>query len=415
MKGTVLHLTATSTGGGGKITWDIHRYFINHGYESYIVCRGRLCVNSDGTEKTILPTHSFRWNKFRRFLFRQIIRGSKIDQSYSMFNLCERFTCYSARDILSALPHKPDYIFIHWVSDFVNAKIIRDLHNLTGARIVFLLIDHALYSGGCHYQLDCQQFIRGCHNCPATSSVLVRKGIEKNYMFKMRYLPHDIIINANRFEQQRLRKSPIYRNAKIVSTVFPLDEQVFHPSDDKEALRVKWSLPVEKRIILVGSTFVSEKRKGLYLFLEAIKKVKSKNYLVVVAGHRAFPINDDRIRLLGYLDEAQLIEAYQFSDFFVCPSIADAGPLMVKQSCMCGTPVVAFPIGVSADLIETGKTGYLVKYKDVDDMAYGIDELLSLSKEDLERMSCESRDRAIRLFSNQTIMPKIESIVEQSL
>ena len=180
----ILHLTSLSSGGGGKVTIDIHRTCLGFGYESYVIIRGKKCIGPDGTEKEIQSTRHFYWNKLRRFTFRKIVKHSHIDDGYSMLNLCERFTCYSASDILAVLPKNPDVIFVHWVSDFANAKVIHDLESMTGAKVLLLMVDHALFSGGCHYQLDCQRYKDGCHDCPATTSKWVKRGIEKISAFK---------------------------------------------------------------------------------------------------------------------------------------------------------------------------------------------------------------------------------------
>lgn len=410
-KKVVLHLTSLHDGGGGKITTDIHQYLLRLGYSSYVVFRGKRCLFPDGEIKSIPQTQRHWWNKLRRFVFRWIAKHSRIDQNYSMFNLCERFTCYSAKDILSVLPQKPDTIFVHWVSDFANAKLIHDLWETTGAKIVFLLIDYALFSGGCHYQLDCQKYINGCHNCPATNSWIIKKGIERNYAFKLRFLPKDIVINANSVEKERLKITELYKNALFFSSIFPLDESVYCAVKDKAALREKWGLPNDIKIILVGSTYVNEKRKGLSLFVKALGKINYKDFIVAIAGNQRTPIQIERARILGYLTEEELIEAYQFSDVFVCPSIADAGPLMVKQACLCGTPIVAFPVGVSVDLVRTGETGYLAAYKNVDDLARGIDSVLSLSEEKWKVMSDNCREKGLKLCSFQASRFKLEQVI----
>lgn len=400
-KKVILHLTSLSSGGGGIVTMNIHQNCLDFGYESYVVIRGRECVCPDGSRKEITLTRKFYWNKLRRFLFRQIVKRSQIDAVYSMYNLCERFTCYSAKDILLALPKTPDIIFVHWVSDFANAKIIADLKRMTGAKILFLMVDHALYSGGCHYQLDCEGYKDGCHNCPATNSRLIKCGIERNYVFKKKHLPEDIYVAVRGAEKQRLRQSAIYKNCHQELVVFPIDETKYRPSSNRAALREKWNVPIGSKIVLIGATHLGERRKGMKLVEAALEKVKN-DVVLLVAGNmdKQMAFGKESI-VLGLLNENQLIETYQMADVFVCPSLADSGPLMVKQSCLCGTPVVAFPVGVSIELVENGETGYLANYGDVDDLANGIDTITMLSDENWREMSIKCRERAVQLFSTK--------------
>lgn len=412
----VLHLSSLSTGGAAMWTMDFHRKCLDFGYESYVVIRGRTCIYPDGSRKEIKPTKRFLWNKGRRYLFRQVVKHSKIDNAYSMYNLCERFTCHSAEDVLKALPKKPDVIVVHWVSDFANAKVIRDLETMTKAKIVFHMNDHALYSGGCHYQLDCQSYKNGCHDCPATNSWIVRCGIEKNYVFKKKYLPKSCYIDAEEADRVRLRQSDIYKDFRFERIVFPYDEEKFCPPTNRMELRRRWGIAKGQKVVFAGASHIDEPRKGMAILLEAIQLIKNEDVLVVLAGNIGkaewqFPI--EKIRLLGVLDEKKLIEAYQMSDMFVCPSLADAGPMMVQQAIMCGTPVVAFPVGYSVGLVETGVTGYLAKYGDAHDLAQGIDRITSLSDADWEMMSKNCREKALHTYSNQVKGNTIEDVINR--
>jgi hypothetical protein len=174
-KPIILHLTSLVSGGAGMYTMDFQRSVSACGYESYVAVRGKEVIYPDGSHHAVKQTKSFWWNKLCRWLYRLVIKHTQIDKSYSMYNLCERFTCHSAADTLAAMPVKPDVVFVHWVSDFANAKFLAELKQLTGAEIVFILVDHALYSGGCHYQIDCQGYKDRCHNCPATTSRIVKR------------------------------------------------------------------------------------------------------------------------------------------------------------------------------------------------------------------------------------------------
>jgi glycosyltransferase involved in cell wall biosynthesis len=49
------------------------------------------------------------------------------------------------------------------------------------------------------------------------------------------------------------------------------------------------------------------------------------------------------------------------------------------EALACGTPVIAFPSGALADIVEDGKTGFLVQ--DVDEMAEAIEAARFLSPE----------------------------------
>lgn len=395
----ILFLTSLETGGAAQCTFERHQRMLDMGYNSYVAVRGQKCLYPDGSWHAIKQSKHL-WNRFRRFVFRSIIKRTKIDKQYSVFNLCERFTCHSAKDTLAALPVTPDEVYVHWVSDYVNAKFLGELKQLSGANIYLVMIDHALYSGGCHYPGLCDGYQHSCTNCPISDSKIIKWAVKKNMKFKAKYLPHDCIIQVGSGEEViKLSKSTLYKDFSVIKRFAIVDENKYCPTDDKTALRKKWELPVDKKIVLFGCQSLDEPRKGMKVLWDALDLVKNPDVCYVAAGRSVLPQKWDSIRKVGFLNEAQLIEMYQLSDVFVCPSLADAGPMMVNQSIMCGTPVVAFPVGVSMDIVKTGETGYLAMYDDAVDLAKGIDDVVGLGESEYDNLSKHCRQFALNTYA----------------
>lgn len=395
----ILHLTSLEHGGAAQFTFDYHRQMLAEGYDSYVAVRGYKCLYPDGTWHPIKHS-SNKWERFKRYLFRKRIANLVIDKQYSVFNLCERFTCHSAQDTLAVLPHKPDIIYVHWVSDYANAKFLAEIKKLTNAKIILIMIDHALFSGGCHYPGLCDGYKYGCVDCPMSQSLLIKDAVRKNMIFKQQYLPKDCIIYANTSEDvANISQSTLYTNFKVEQHIVRVDSARYKPVENKKLLRAKWNIPIDKKIIFFGSSHLDEPRKGMKVLLEALDKVSFPNVFYVVAGGKELPYYKENMKIVGLLNESQLIEIYQLSDVFVCPSLADAGPMMVNQSLMCGLPVVAFPVGISIDLVRTGETGYLAKFNDSQDLAQGIDFILSLNEDNYSKMSNNCRIQGLQLYA----------------
>ncbi len=81
-----------------------------------------------------------------------------------------------------------------------------------------------------------------------------------------------------------------------------------------------------------------------------------------------------------------MAEYYAMADVFLSPSVQDAGPMMLNQALMCGTPAVAFNIGTASDIIND-MTGYIARYRDSQDFCNGIIKLITKSELELEAMS----------------------------
>ncbi|MER8424672.1 glycosyltransferase [Mesorhizobium sp. M1403] len=136
---------------------------------------------------------------------------------------------------------------------------------------------------------------------------------------------------------------------------------------------------VKREFALVLSRICPE--KGIHLALDAAKKA---NVPLVIGGkvypyetHTAFfrdevePRLDSRRRFLGPLGFVAKRRLLNTARCLVVPSLAaETSSLVAMEALACGTPVVAFPNGALPDVVEHGKTGYLVR--DVDEMAEAI-------------------------------------------
>jgi glycosyltransferase involved in cell wall biosynthesis len=122
---------------------------------------------------------------------------------------------------------------------------------------------------------------------------------------------------------------------------------------------------------------------GLPLFV-LIAGVVEANYSSRLKMHcmELGPLHDDRL----------LAMAYQAADVFLCPSVDDAGPQMIPESLMCGTPVVAFQsCGGVPDFLRLRVNGYAAADGDVIDLAHGLDAVLkSVATGEVNNESCRA-------------------------
>lgn len=172
-------------------------------------------------------------------------------------------------------------------------------------------------------------------------------------------------------------------------------------------------------MIFIGAKNINDDRKGFKYLLEALKILKTliqqepgltDKVFLLIAGEATHKIKDllpfENINL-GMLDNNYgVASAYQAADVYVCPSIEDAGPSMVNQSIMCGTPVVSFAQGVSLDIVITGKTGHLARLKDSEDMAKGIYDILRMPDDEYAKMKNNCRDFAMELYHPEVVVNK---------
>lgn len=76
-------------------------------------------------------------------------------------------------------------------------------------------------------------------------------------------------------------------------------------------------------------------------------------------------------------EEEKLAQICNATDVFVSPSLAESFGLTFLENILCNTPVVGFDNTAIPEIVKSGVTGYLASNRNSDDLAFGIDKLLS--------------------------------------
>jgi len=331
---------------------------------------------------------------------------NKTDRDYSVQDYDQTVTYYSTQVILKKANFTPDVILVLFMPKFLSFKNLYELNYMTNAPIFLYMMDMAPMTGGCHYAWDCNGYLDTCGNCPALYSTQENDQSRKNWEFKKGYVEKTNItaIAGTEWQYRQLLRSSLYKNVRKEKVILGVSPETFKPGD-KSAARKALGIPMDKKILFFGATGITQKRKGLNQLTSALRKLKndidapSNIHLVIAARVKAdlfedLPFNNT---FLGFLDHISLATAFQAADIFICPSIEDSGPMMINQSIMCGTPVVAFEMGAALDLVITGKTGYRARLGDSHDLAIGIKSILDLGEQEYRKMSKNCRELAISI------------------
>lgn len=145
----------------------------------------------------------------------------------------------------------------------------------------------------------------------------------------------------------------------------------------------------DKKIILFGGRISS--LKGIKQINQAMARVKEKvpEATLVTVGRGG----------LGWLNGNQLKAAYSAADIIVTPSIYfDPFPTVNLEAMACKKPVVATCFGGSSELVQDGKTGFIVDPRDIKSLAEKIVHLLE-NPQEAEQFGEAGYERAEKYFS----------------
>ena len=313
--------------------------------------------------------------------------------------------------LINQINGKYDLIMTSVWQDMITARTLKVLYDKFSVPILIFPADMFPMTGGCYYNGNCSNFEIGCGCCPILNSNNSKDQTHLNFQYKQRvYSNISCALMSNTYVLDIARRSHLFDKALLYRLIYMIDENVFQPHDI-HLCRKQFRIAETRKFIMLARSVskVHYPRKGINLLIDAINKFcvnKSKDQLnkiqLILIGDIDKEI-ENRIPIdtinLGMLDINRLIRCYSAVSVFLSPSIDDAGPSMVNQAIMCGTPTVAFHVGTAIDVIESKRNGYKAILGDTDDFANGIEYIYRLGESDYLEMRRRTRDMAVSLHS----------------
>lgn len=187
---------------------------------------------------------------------------------------------------------------------------------------------------------------------------------------------------------------------------------------DRSAVRKNWNIPEDAAVILFCAKLQPWKRPQD--LLEAFAKAGIPNSYLVYAGDGAVRRQlerqaadlqiQDRIRILGFVNQSALPALYCSSDVMVLPSEYEAFGVVVNEAMLCGCPVIASDhVGSRLDLVREGETGFVFPAGNVDALSMVLRKAFQ-SHDKLKRMSTAARERMSAWSPEMNMEGTIEAI-----
>jgi len=144
---------------------------------------------------------------------------------------------------------------------------------------------------------------------------------------------------------------------------------------------------VKRRILYLG---YMRPEKGVEYLVKAFKRMDTPDTALILAGTGPLleTIKEDtrgNIILMGYVSEEMKASLYEAADVFVIPTLHDPWALVINEALYYGTPVVATTAAAGSQIIEEGKTGFIIKPGDEGEM-YNILEQLTTNPKEIRKM-----------------------------
>lgn len=301
---------------------------------------------------------------------------------------------------------KPDIIHIHNIHGYyLNLPLLCDFLAEYGKPIVMTLHDCWTVTGHCvHFQdINCDRWIKGCHHCPNLKGYpksLFVDNSKNNWNIKkesfQKILPLLTIVPVCNWLSDIVSRS-FLKHATRKVIVNGIDLDIFRPMENVLETRIKYKL-VDKFVILAVSNGWNS-TKGLEDILWIRDKL-SDEYVIVMVGVNPRQKKKLPQGIMGICkteNVVQLVELYAISDVFLNPTYEDTLPTVSIEALACGTPVISYNTGGSADIVDEN-VGILIERGNRDVLLSSIGEIRSRGKATYQKLC---REKALNIFNNQ--------------
>ncbi|MFC1620966.1 glycosyltransferase family 4 protein [Candidatus Omnitrophota bacterium] len=168
-----------------------------------------------------------------------------------------------------------------------------------------------------------------------------------------------------------------------------------------------------KTILFIGNNF---KRKGGFTLLEAFKNIKKKvkDARLIIIGPNQVLAEVAGVEWKGHIKDRGVIRDFLVkSSIFVMPSFCEPFGLVFLEAMSCRLPCIGPKVDAIPEVIEDGKTGFLVSPGDINDLARKILILLE-DKKLMESIGENGAKRVKERFTWDIVAKKIHNSIMEA-
>jgi len=394
----VLHLSESDVdNGGARAAHRLHQGLRSLGCHSQMLVRAKFGTDSAVIRETSLQTKASPPLSGLPLRFYPKRPGGIFSTQWVPDVLAKRVKQYN-----------PDIVHIHAVCNgYLQIETLRKFQK----PLVWTLHDMWPFTGGCHYNQDCDRYQKSCGACPQLGSDRLNDLSHWTWKRKANaWKDLDLtLVATTSWMAECARSSSLFHDTRIETIPLGLDTDKYKPHN-RHFAREALNLPQDKHLVLFGAIGgTSDRRKGFHLLQPALQRLSNSGWkdqieLVIFGSSQPEQAID-----LGFIthyvgrlnDDLSLALVYSSADVMVVPSVQEAFGQTASEAISCGTPVVAFNATGIKDVIDHQQTGYLATPFEVEDLAKGIAWVL----EDQERycqLQFQSREKGLRDFASKT-------------
>ena len=282
--------------------------------------------------------------------------------------------------------YDPDVIILHNLHGYyIHVGVLFEALREMDKPVIWTLHDCWPFTGHCvHFEyFGCNKWKEQCKKCGQKrtypASILIdnskKNQEDKRYLFNL--VQHMNIVTPSLWLANLVTES-FLKSYSVFVIPNGIDLNIFRPTDSN--LRKVYDIN-EKRVVL-GVANVWSKKKGLDDFVK-LSELLGRDYRIVLIGLKKKQLKFTESGMTGLLrtdSVEQLAQWYSLADVYVNATYEDNFPTTNIEALACGTPVITYDTGGSAESI-TNSCGRIVRQGNVEELAEAIKEYASHEKD----------------------------------
>lgn len=302
--------------------------------------------------------------------------GNKVDLYLHalLTRITDRHGLYSRRNtqklITDICDFGPDIIHLHNIHGyFLNYEMLFRFLYEYGKPVVWTMHDCWAFTGHCaHYEsVGCNQWKRSCAHCSnlkAYPSSWNGRHVQENFFRKKKSfcsVNNLTIVTPSAWLHQQLCESFFCNYPRIIFHN-GIDMKQFKPCPND----IKRQLKIGERKLILGVAGKWTRNKGLNDFI-TLRNMLNNEYIICLVGvskKQSKELPPGIVGILNVKNTYELSEYYTAADVFLNLTYEDTFPTTNIEALACGTPVLTYQTGGSAESI-TPECGVVVNKGDL--------------------------------------------------
>lgn len=153
-----------------------------------------------------------------------------------------------------------------------------------------------------------------------------------------------------------------------------VDLDRFYPIPDKSALRRKYGIPVEQKVVVWSG---SSHPLKWHLIPDIVKSLRDVFFVLVFKHPLDYCPRLRNVKVFSCVSHDQMRDIYNLADAFLLPSMVENCNLSIFEAMACNLPVVVSRTGFFADKDGVTDFGWVVSKWDPEEYVHAVREVLS--------------------------------------